>query len=303
MEREVSEMSEFRLASVALFVILVFCNVNPVLCEKEKPPPLGWDNEMLVYLNFNQASYDNWSQGGENSLGWHTGLSGTFTDYASSREWVNSIRIAYGMQKIGDQDSRKSIDEIRLGSVYNYTAGYFVDPYVAFKFESQFSRGYAYSDSDRVEISNFMDPGYFTESLGLGRAFLEKTVRSRLGLAFKQAVTDKFPIPYADDPETAEIEKIRSDIGLEWVTAADWPISENLRYVALADVFSDMTASNRIDVRWDNLLAARVASFVTVALDFRLFYDRDISTRRQISQALSIGITYTLVEARYKDDE
>ncbi len=296
-------MKKFHLVAAALLAALVLCHVTPVVCEEEKPLPLGWDNELLAYLNLNQASFDNWSAGGENTMGWQTGLTGIFTNYAPRREWVNPLRLTYGMQKTGDQEAIKSIDEIRLGSVYNYTANYHVDPYVALRFESQFAKGYAYSDSDKVEVSNFMDPGYFTESLGIGRTFLEKIIRSRMGLAFKQTVTDKFPIPYADDPETEKIEKVRNKVGLEWVTNLDWQISESLRYISLVDVFSDMKASNQIDVRWDNLLAAKVASFVTVALDFRLFYDRDISTRRQLNQALSIGFTYTLAEAKYKDDE
>jgi hypothetical protein len=296
-------MKKFQLASVALLAAIMLCHVTPAVCEDEKPVPLGWDNDLLAYLNLNQASFDNWSAGGENTMGWQTGLTGIFTDYSPRREWVNSLKMTYGMQKTGDREAVKSIDEIRLGSVYNYLANYHVDPYVAFKFESQFAKGYAYSDSDKVEISNFMDPGYFTESFGIGRKFLGGIVRSRLGAAFKQTVTDKFPMPYADDPETEKIEKVRSKVGAEWVTGVDWPISENLRYISLVDLFSDLKASNAVDVRWDNLLAAKVASFVTVALDFRLFYDRDISTKRQINQALSIGITYTLAEAKFKDDE
>ena len=296
-------MKKFQLVTLALLTMLLLCHVTPVVGGQEKPIPLGWDNELMAYLNLNQASFDNWSAGGENTMGWQTGLTGTFTDYSPKREWVNSLKMAYGMQKTGDDDATKSVDEIRLVSVYNYIANYHVDPYVAFKFESQFAKGYAYSDSDRVEVSNFMDPGYFTESAGLGRKLFGDILRSRLGVAFKQTVTDKFPVPYADDPETDKIEKVQSKIGLEWVTGVDWPISESLRYISLVDVFSDMKASNQIDVRWDNLLAAKVASFVTVALDFRLFYDRDISTKRQLNQALSIGFTFTLAEAKYKDEE
>jgi hypothetical protein len=277
--------------------------VPPAACEEEKPEPLGWDNQLIAYLNLNQASFDNWSAGGENTMGWQTGANGIFTNYAPKREWVNTLRLAYGMQKIGDEEARKSIDEIRLGTVYNYIAKYHIDPYVALKFESQFAKGYEYSDSDKTEISNFMDPGYFTESAGIGRKLFGGILRSRLGVAFKQTVTDKYPAPYADDPETDKIEKVRSEIGAEWVTGVDWLISEALRYISLVDVFSDMKASNEIDVRWDNLLAAKVASFVTVSLDFRLFYDRDLSTRRQLSQSLAIGLTYTLAEAKFKDDE
>jgi hypothetical protein len=297
-------MKKFYMVAAALIAVLMLCQASPLRCEEEeKPVPLGWDNELLAYLSLNQASFDNWSAGGENTLGWQTGIVGIFTNYAPRREWVNSMRLTYGMQKTGDQDARKSIDEIRLGSVYNYIARFHVDPYVAFKFESQFAKGYAYSDSDKVEISNFMDPGYFTESAGVGRKFFGDILRSRLGVAFKQTVTDKFPAPYADDPETEKIEKVRSEVGAEWVTGLDWPISENLRYISLVDVFSDMKASNAIDVRWDNLVAAKVASFITVSLDVRLFYDRDISTKRQLSQSLAIGFTYTLAEAKFKDDE
>lgn len=297
-------MKKFYLVAATLLAVLMLAQVSPAICEEEeKPVPLGWDNELLAYLNLSQAAFDNWSAGGENTMGWQTGVIGIFTNYAPRREWVNSLRLTYGMQKTGDQEARKSIDEIRLGTVYNYIARYHVDPYVALKFESQFAKGYEYSDSDKMEISGFMDPGYFTESAGLGKKFFGGIMRSRLGVAFKQTVTDKFPGPYADDPETEEIEKVRSEVGAEWVTGVDWPISENLRYIMLVDAFSNMKASNEIDVRWDNLLAAKVASFVTVSLDFRLFYDRDISTKRQLSQSLAIGFTFTLAEARFKDDE
>ena len=297
-------MNKFYVVAAALIALLMLCQASPLRCEEEeKPVPLGWDNELLAYLSLNQVAFDNWSAGGENTLGWQTGAIGIFTNYAPRREWVNALRFTYGMQKTGDADALKSIDEIRVGSVYNYIARYHIDPYVAFKFESQFTKGYAYSDSDKVAISNFMDPGYFTESAGLGRKFFGDILRSRLGVAFKQTVTDKFPIPYADDPETEKIEKVQSKVGMEWVTNVDWPISENLRYISLVDVFSDLKASNQIDVRWDNLVAAKVASFVSVSLDFRLFYDRDISTSRQLSQSLAISFVYTLAEAKFKDDE
>jgi hypothetical protein len=264
-------------------------------CCKEEEQQLGWKNELLTYLNLNQASFDNWTQGGENTLGWQTGLNGLFANLGPRHEWVNMGKLAYGMQKIGDEESRKSVDEIRLESVYIRKAGYYVDPYVGLKAETQFAKGYEYSDSGRTEISNFLDPGYFTESVGISRGHRE-ILRSRIGLAFKQTITDKFPVPYADDPDTPDkVEETRHEVGLEWVTNLDLPISENLRFTTMLDIFSDMKATNRIDVRWDNLLAAKVAEYVTVALDLRLFYDRDISTKRQLKQSLALGLTYSLL--------
>ena len=49
-------------------------------------------------------------------MGWQTGLIGIFTNYAPKREWVNAVRLTYGMQKTGDQDARKSIDEIHFST-------------------------------------------------------------------------------------------------------------------------------------------------------------------------------------------
>jgi hypothetical protein len=267
--------------------------VTAALAEEEQEP--GWKNGLVFNFNLTQASFDNWAQGGENTLGWQVGLNGKFTHFGPAHEWANTANLAYGTQKVGDEEARKSVDEIKLETVYTYKAGFFVDLYVAATAQTQFSNGYFYDDSGKTAISGFLDPGYFTQSAGIEKSY-GAVLQSRLGAAIKETVTDKYPVPYADDPETEdEIEDTKVEFGMESVTDLSLTLSENLLFTSKLALFSDLEASNEIDVAWDSLLAAKVQKYVTVGLNVKIFYDRDISKKRQLSQSLAIGLTYALL--------
>jgi hypothetical protein len=143
-----------------------------------------------------------------------------------------------------------------------------------------------------MAISNFMDPGYFTESLGMTYKYWADW-QTRIGFAAKQTVTSDFP-EYSDDPDTPEIEDLRAEYGAEWVTDFGYSISETLVYLTRVNFFSNMKGFKEIDVKWDNSLAAAVAPYVDVTFDFNLVYDYDISTAVQIKEALAIGLIFKL---------
>jgi hypothetical protein len=283
-----------RVASVLLGLCIAIGLSFPAQGADEEQK-LGWEKEIVANVNLTQASFDNWAQGGENMLGWQAGLNGKFTHRGARHEWVNAGKLEYGMQKVGDEESRKSVDEIKLETVYTLKAGFFVDPYVAATAQTQFARGYEYTDSDKTAISDFLDPGYFTQSAGVGRSYRD-IVKTRLGLAFKETVTEEFPVPYADDPETEdEIEDTKVDVGMESITDLALNLGENLLFTSKLELFSDLKASNEIDVAWDNLLTAKVQEYVNVTLSVKMLYDRDVSKKRQLKQSLAIGLTYTLL--------
>lgn len=283
-----------RVALIALaFCLMIVFVLSAAAAEEELET--GWRNELVLNFNLTQASFDNWAQGGENTLGWQAGLNGKFTHLAASHEWANTVKLAYGMQKVGDEDARKSVDEVKIETVYTYKAGFFVDPYAAATAQTQFANGYVYDDEGKTAISGFLDPGYFTQSVGVVKSFGD-ILSSRLGASVKETITDKYPVPYADDPETEdEIEDTKVEAGMESVTDLSLALGENLMFTSKLELFSNLEASNQIDVSWDNLLAAKVQEYVTVSLNVKLFYDRDISTKRQIKQSLAIGLTYTLM--------
>jgi hypothetical protein len=147
----------FLLTSLLLSNIYLFAQE-----EKTEPPVYGWKNEVLGSLNLTQANFDNWSQGGENSLSWQFNLNAKFVKDEATHNWANIGKFQFGQIKVGDQSNRKSVDQIMLESTYTFKLGWFVDPYFSLTGQSQFAKGFDYGTDPVTAVSNFLDPGYFT---------------------------------------------------------------------------------------------------------------------------------------------
>ena len=153
---------------------------------------------------------------------------------------------------------------------------------------TQFTDGYAYTDSSKVVVSSFLDPGYFTQSVGLGYK-PNDIIGTRLGAALKETVTDKFSDAYADG------ESMRTEFGAESVTDIKWQAVENILYTSKLEVFSNLKGIDEIDVNWDNMLSSKITDIITVSFNFKLFYDKDVHFKRQLKQTLAVGLSYSLL--------
>jgi hypothetical protein len=263
--------------------------------KKEEAPQYGWKNAMVGGFNLSQTSFSNWAAGGENSLAWQLNLNFNFTQDMKKTNWANNGKFTYGHTKVSGQASRKSIDEIKLESVFTYKLGIYVNPFVAATGESQFGAGYKYEvGQPSVQISKFLDPGYFRESAGVGYE-PNKIVKTRLGVALKQTLTSDYPVPFADDPKTTALEKTRNEIGAESVTDVNWKITETNLLTSKLELFSNLKAVDEIDVKWDNILTSKISKYFNFNVNFLLFYDKDISKKRQIKQAIAVGISYAFL--------
>lgn len=289
-------MNKRQLLTAALAALLILFSQSLTAQEAaEEGPKYGWQNELLGGLNFTQTSFSNPVQGGEDSWNWQLNINGKFVDDQEKFNWANTANITYGRTKVGDDDDKKSSDEIRLESVFTYKMGVYVNPYVSATAQTQFTAGYNFATDPKTEISNIFDPAYFTESVGLGYEPF-KNFKTRLGAALKQTIADKFAAAYSDDAETLdEIETLRSEVGVESVTDFSDKISENIVYTTKLSMFSNVKGVNEIDVRWDNLVSAQVSKFLAVSFTMKLFYDRDISLKREIQQVLAAGLTYSFL--------
>jgi hypothetical protein len=249
---------------------------------------------MVGGINLTQTSFDNWAQGGENQVAWQINLNFKFVNDQKKTNWSNSGKFTYGSTKTGDAEARKSIDEIKLESVFTYKVAKYINPFVAATGETQFAPGYNYGDETKVKISKFMDPGYFRESAGMGYK-PNDIFQTRLGVALKQTITSDYPVPFADDPGTEDIEKTKNEVGAESVTDLNWKVAENTLYTSKLELFSTLSTFKEVDVNWDNVVSTKVTKYISINFNFKLFYDRDISKQRQIKQALAVGLTYTFL--------
>ncbi len=286
-----------KLSRLILILVLIGLLTNFLTAQekKEETPQYGWKNAMTGGFNASQTSFSNWVAGGENSLAWQLFLNFNFTQDQEKINWVNTGKLNYGHTRVSGQESRKSIDEIKLESVFTYKMGIYVNPFMAATGESQFDAGYKYeAGKPKLQVSKFLDPAFFRESVGIGYE-PNKIVKTRLGAALKQTITSDYPVPYADDPKTADVEKVKNEIGAESVTDVNWKISETNLLTSKLELFSNLKGIDQIDVKWDNILTSKISKYFNFNINFLLFYDKDISKKRQIKQAIAVGIAYTFL--------
>jgi hypothetical protein len=279
---------------IILSIIVLMSGLNGYAQEAEKKEPeYGWKNQVVGDLNFTQNQFTDWKQGGEDSWSWAINISAKFEESQEKYNWANSGKLAYGQTSIGGGDPRKAADELRLESVYTYKMGNAINPYAAASMHTQLAAGKDYSDSIRT-VSNFFDPGYFTESIGIEYKPSD-VIKTRAGIAAKQTISSE-KYAYADDPDTDDkIEDFKNEIGAESVTDLNLKLSEQILYESKLEIFSNFEAADEIDVNWDNTFSAHVSEMIKVSLNVRLLYDKDIFYKRQLKQTLAVGLSYTFL--------
>lgn len=272
-------------------MVLLLTGIISAQENEQKQPQWGWQKEATAAVNITQSSFDNYVQGGENSTVWQALLGLKFVNDQEKFNWANTGKFEYGRAKAGKEESKKSVDELKIESVLTYKLGKEVNPYASATAESQFAAGYNYGQTSKVEVSNFIDPGYFREAIGAGYKPNE-IIMGRLGAAMKQTVTNNFT-SYADDPETSKVESIKNEMGAEGVIDLNYKISANSILKSKLELFSNFKAFDEIDVIWDSDLTAKITKFIAFNFNMKLVYDKDISPKRQLKQVMGIGLSYS----------
>jgi len=283
---------------------LLACLIAPVLAQDEKivqsmedlsasDTTLGWTNMVSAASHISQNRFHNWSEGGDNTLTWLISLEGQSDRDWETMAWESELKLNYGRTQINDESSRKSSDEIFFETLYRYKLPAGFSPYVSGRFETQFTAGYEYPDTlGRYAISAFMDPGYLTESAGMGWK-PNKVFDTRLGFALKQTFSDQYG--WADDPETAEVETFKNEPGLESISTLNWSLNEILGLRSRLSVFVNFEGVEQVDGSLENSLTAQVAPWFEFDFGLDFLYDYDLDDDTQIRQNMSAALVYRLL--------
>lgn len=279
---------------LTFWLLTIFTIVSFAQEATEEKKDTLWTPKGIVGINLSQVAFSNWAQGGQNSLSF-TFFSLLGLDYIGDPwKWKNSLKFAYGRTKFGDEGYRTNDNEIFYESTLIYHVGWSVSPYAGVTARTAVTKGFNYELEPAVQIVDFMDPFYSTEAIG----FIYDRIpnfSTRLGVGMKQTFADQFAAQYSDDPETLnEIEKFKNETGIESVTEYKWEFLENMSYYTYLRLFGTFDDISVWDVRWDNIIAAKVNDYVSVTFNVLLIYDEDESIQRQLKEALQLGISYTL---------
>lgn len=253
----------------------------------------GWNMVGVVGLNLSQTALVNWSQGGSNSLAYsaYANLGAILKDHPW--KWKNRLSIIYGRTKLEDVGYRTTENDIYFETVLSRNVRWVVDPFVSVTVRTAVTKGYDYSVADtNIQIVDFFDPGYVSEAIGFTYD-QNKIITTRLGLAFQQTFANRFT-NYTDDPETPEIETFKFDTGLESVTEVKYDFLENMTYYSFLRLFSRFTSLDVWDVRWDNIVTAKVNDYINVNFNVTLIHEISQTRKTQLRESLQLGFSYSL---------
>lgn len=277
----------------SLAVLLLFFTIAISIFAQDDPPPppqKTWLPTGILGLNLSQIALENWTSGGEDALAFTLYTNMGLNYFSNPWSFTNKLKMAYGRTKLGSDDFRTTDNELFLENLLTYDAGWFANPYFSNTVRTAIVKGFDYSGDVAVPISNFFDPGYINQSIGLAYKVSE-SFSTRLGMGFQETFSNEHK--KFTDPENL-IETFKFDTGIESVSNLNLKLDDDLLFSSELRLFSVFDQLDVWDVRWDNLFVAQVTKLINVNLNVLLVYDADQTLKTQIKEALQIGITYNL---------
>lgn len=257
----------------------------------------GWEKTWFANFNASQSSFNNWSEGGVNTL---SGTASTvFTNLYRKDQFGYGFRIhlRYGQSKVNGQGVRKTDDQISIRNRFTYVLqkGSKISAFGAIQFKTQFADGFEYEKAvnggDSL-ISSWFAPAYLTEGFGLEANF-DDNLTFEAGLAAKQTfVTNENLAPiYGLDPG----ENIRSEGGVTLGITYQNGLIENVNFFTSVETFTNLLMPvNETDLYWSNEIKGKINSALSAVFQFDLRYDADFSKEVQLKQVFAAGITLSL---------
>jgi hypothetical protein len=273
---------------------ILFILLFTVICFAQDTSKVVITSKANVGINISQISFTNWAQGGENSFTWT--LLGNYSITTKSEKWTtkNTFKFAFGRTKLGAQDFRTNDNEFFIETLISKNVGWAVDPFFSNSIRSPITTGYSYKTKVPERIADFFDPGYVTQSLGFTYDKV-KGIKSRLGIALQEIFTNR-QRKFSDNPATKDrVEAFKLETGIESVTSSEFKLMENINYKGSLRLFSKFENMKYWDVRWDNLITAKVNDYVNVNFNLLVVYERKQTLKTQIKEALQFGIIYNLL--------
>lgn len=293
-------------------LLTVLFAIGSIIVYGQNSDTTYWKYGGAGSLTFSQVSLTNWASGGENSTAINASF-GIFANRTKARgKWENTLDLAYGIVKQGNNDLVKSDDQINVSTKYGHrimkeNAKWFFSGLVDFK--TQFNEGFATPLQVNL-ISDFMAPGYLVIGAGGDYYPNDKFTFSYIPLTGKftfvnvQSLADKGAYGvegavYADDGVTVITpgKNTRAEVGSFFRAKYKNDIFES----RLELFTSYIDSFGTIDVNWQNALVMNVTKWLTMNISTQLIYDKDIliedengveDDRVQFKSVIGAGITY-----------
>ncbi len=261
-----------------------------------------WHKSIIFALNFSQSAFtSNYSAGGISSIALGSNFDFKAEYNKKPEDFTTELNLLYGISKNQGEGARKTNDRIFFD---NKLATQLSKNWLFFgslTFESQFSAGYNYTNPDGTNaqnpymISNFMAPGYLTESLGfeykpnkwfdlrLGTGTARQTFVLDTTIYRNQAGNYGVPIDHT----------FYNQLAVQVVAGIDKDLTKtmhlNLRYALFIPYIQPLAYTSH---RIDGILTAKVTRLIAFTVNGTFLYDKNTSTSIQGTEGIALGVIY-----------
>ncbi len=261
-----------------------------------------WHKSIVFGLNFSQSAFsNNWSAGGISSVSLGTNFDFKAEYNKTPFDYTSETNLIYGIAANKGQGERKTNDRIFLDNKVATQLSKHWFLFGSLSFESQFSAGYNYVDASGnavnqgLMISNFMAPGYLTESLGLEyKPTKYFDLRLGTGTAKQTFVLDT--TIYHNQPDNYGVKighTFVNQLALQVVASIDKDLMPNLHINARYALFVPYEQALAYTThRLDATLTAKVNRLINVTMNGTFLYDKNTSPKPQGTEGLALGVNY-----------
>ena len=259
------------------------------LAQDKKEEKQGWNNTGDISLMFNQASFDNWIKGGDNSLALNGLLNYNFNYKKDKSVWDTKLIMAYGLSQINDF-TKKTDDRFEVNSTYGKQAAKYW--YYSFfgDFKTQMTEGLDYSTTPETRVSTLFAPAY----LSFGPGMLWKK-SDNLKVNFAPA-TSKLTLVMDDDLSAAGAygvdpgESLRYEMGMAINGYYKFDLMKNISMENMLGLYSNyLDHPENVDVDYQMNLLMKINKYISANFGLNLLYDDNASKDIQVKEVFGLG--------------
>lgn len=285
------------------FIALTFLGVGTLSAQTETAEETpSWTREGNLGLKLTQVSLTNWAAGGDNSVAFD--FQGAYqANYKKGKHlWNNRLELAYGLNRTGEDGTKKANDKIYLNSNYGYSIAksWYASAFATF--QTQFSPGYDYSVNKDVSVSEFMSPAYLTTGLGFtyepNKIFT--VVLSPASWRGTFVLNNRLSDEGAYGVDLGK--HLLSSFGANLKGEVRYEFMKNMTVYSRLDLYSDyLHKPQNIDVNWEVQINMAINKWFSTTLTTNLVYDDDVKIaqkdgtkgpRVQFKEILGVGLQF-----------
>ena len=271
--------------------------LNAVAEEKSKFKFFG-----LTQITFNQAYFENWVSGGENSM---TGLFSLDynINYLSEKGWVwdNNLMLSIGTTYLsGNAFFKKADDRIEINSLVSKKVNTYWNYSAYFNFKTQMLPGYRYFKKDgedqKEEISRILSPAVI--QMGLGWYYKEGDVAwfNIAPLAARGIFVSKdYTQNLSPGQKYFGVERGATNIVSMGASLSGFIQSNLMENISMDNKFNVyvnyLNKIENIDFEWNANIRLKVNDKISSNLIIHIQYDDDLIKRLQIRELFGLGLS------------